>query len=194
MLFDIEDVLSGAIGRVFLLFVFLISATWLGSFIGGLALSFRHWDLLSGYVSFELSLLWESPGLLLNVWIVPNVGLLAMAAVYLMVTDGFGYAAWGIIVAVESLFAMLDRCMSFYNMTEAVVSWSSWLVLVVMAETGVCLVRNWKRNQWAREMMELSAENAMRRAERVANSPGTDKPDFPEDDDLELPHRADRDA
>ena len=191
MLFDIEDVLSSAIGRVFLLFVFVVSAIWLGSFIGGLALSFRHWDLSSGYVFFELSLLWESPGLLFNVWIVPNLGLLAMAAVYLMVTDGFGYAAWGTIVAVESLFAMLDRYMSFYNMTEAVVSWSSWLVLVVMAETGVCLVRNWKRNQWAREMMELSAENAMRRAERDADSPAAGKPDFPEDDDLEQPQHVD---
>lgn len=194
MLFDIEDVLSDAIGRVFLLFVFLISAIWLGSFIGGLALTFRYWDLSSGHLFFELSLLWESPGLLFNAWIIPNVGLLAMMAVYLMVTEGFGYASWGIIVAVESLFAMLDRCTGFYSMTEAIVAWSSWLVLVVMVETGVCLVRNWKRNRWAREMMELSAENAMRRAERGENSPAADKPDFPEDDDLEQPQHADRDA
>ena len=37
MQFDIEDVLAGVFGRIFLLVLFMLNAAWIGSIIGGLA-------------------------------------------------------------------------------------------------------------------------------------------------------------
>jgi hypothetical protein len=50
----------------------------------------------------------------------------------------------------------------------SLVAWSVWLVLRVMVETGICLTRQMRMSRRARQMAALSAENAMRRAEREA--------------------------
>lgn len=178
MQLDLEDVLSSVFGRIVLFAIYLLGAIWVGSMIGGLA-----WGVGHHGIAFlpSLSEWFLSPLLLINIWIVPNAAFLAIMGVYLMVSDDFSPAAWGIIVAVESLFVMLGWCLSFHDLKDAIVAWFLWVVLLTMAETGIWLIRAAKRNRWAREMMELNAENAMHRAEREARLHGGDAP---EDDDL----------
>ncbi len=177
MQFDVEDVLAGAFGRIILLFLFMLSATWVGSVIGGLAWFFGTWDLSPGELLAVPAVLWESPALLINLWIVPNVGLLAAAIVILLVSESYGFAAWGIIVGFESLFVMLGRGFDWLPRVN-LVAWSAWLVLLVMVETGVWLTRQMRTNRWAYQMAALSAENAMRRAEREAMA----RDDYPPED------------
>jgi hypothetical protein len=165
MRFDFEDILSGVLGRILVLFLFLVSATWLGSIIGGLA-SFTGKDNFGEIPT--IADLFMSPLLLINLWIVPNVAFLAIMVTYLLVSDEFGHVAWGVIVGFESLFVMLGWGLRFHDMKDTTLAWSCWLVLLVMVETGVWLDRQMRTNRWAREMAELSAENAMLRAQRAA--------------------------
>lgn len=167
MQFDVEDVLAGAFGRIILLFLFILSATWVGSVIGGLAWFAGTWDLSLGELLSVPSVLWEGPALLINLWIIPNAGLLAVAIVILLVSESYGFAAWGMIVGFESLFVMLGQGFDWLPRVS-LVAWSAWLVLLVMVETGVWLLRQMRRNRWVYQLAALSAENAMRRAAREA--------------------------
>lgn len=45
MRLDVEDVLAGEFGRFFSILLFVLSACWVGSMIGGLAWFFGTWDL-----------------------------------------------------------------------------------------------------------------------------------------------------
>ena len=167
MQFDVEDVLAGAFGRIILLFLFLVSGIWAGSVIGGLAWFFGTWDLSPGELLSVPSVLWESPGLLINLWIIPNAGLLAVGIVILLVSESYGFVAWGMIVGFESLFVMLGQGFD-WPLRVCLVAWSGWLVILAMVETGIWLVRQMRMNRWAHQMAALSAENAMRRAEPEA--------------------------
>lgn len=179
MQLDFEDIMASAVGRILILFVFFAGAVWLGSIIGGLACHVgfhRHHNLPT------LLELFMSPLLQVNLWIVPNVAFLALMTVYLLMADGVGHAAWGVIVGFESLFVMLGWGLKFEETKDTVLAWSCWLVLLVMAETGVWLHRQMITNRWAREMAELRAENAMRRAEREA-TPSREKAEAAPDAD-----------
>ena len=167
MQFDIEDALAGTFGRINLLFLFMLSATWAGSIIGGLAWYVGTWDLSPGELLSVASVLWEGPAMLINLWIVPNAGLLAIGIVILLVSESYGFAAWGIIVGFESLFVMLGHGFD-RSPRVSLVAWSAWLVLLVMVETGIWLAHQMRRNRWVHQLAALSAENAMRRAEREA--------------------------
>ena len=154
------------------LMIFIASSIWVGSVIGGLA-----WLLANaGHGSSPNDLLevLASPLLLINLWIIPNVAFLAVAVTILMIHGNFSYLFWGILVGVESLFVMLgetfgfDHAFGYHSTLKTVLVWFGWLILIVMAETGIWLFRNMRMNRWAQEMAALSAENAMRRAEREA--------------------------
>lgn len=166
MQLDFEDIMTSAVGRILVVFVFFTGAVWLGSIVGGLAC---HVGFHRHHVVPSMLDLFLSPLLQVNLWIVPNVAFLAIMTVYLFVSDGIGHAAWGIIVGFESLFVMLGWGLKFEETKDTVLAWSCWLVLLVMVETGVWLHRQMITNRWAREMAELRAENAMRRAEREAS-------------------------
>ena len=52
---------------------------------------------------------------------------------------------------------------------------STWLVLLVMAETGVWIISRWRRTIFLREIFGIGAENAMLRARRkIARKRDTD--------------------
>lgn len=172
MQLDFEDILAGTFGRLVLFSLFLLSAIWIGSTIGGLALVVGRWDFSFDALSASLDVLWWSPVLLINLWIVPNVAFLAAMMVYLLVSENTGYVAWGAIVGIESLFVMLGWAHHSSPAYHITVTWGAWLILLAMVETGIWLVRQMKMNRWAREMAELSAENAMIRAEREARIRG----------------------
>ncbi len=163
MQLDFEDIMASAFGRILVIALFFVSAVWLGSLIGGLACHLGH-DRHHGLP--DPGAIFMAPLLQINLWIVPNVAFLAIMMVYVFVGDGIGHAAWGVIVGFESLFVMLGWGLHLEEMRDVIIAWSCWLVLLVMAETGVWLHRQMRRNRWAREMMELRAENAMRNAER----------------------------
>ena len=181
MRLDFEDVLAGFFGRVVLLFLFLLSAIWAGCMIGCIARNVAEIDPASLSIGSPLELLEDflmSPLFLINLWIVPNVGFLALVVVVLFVSESYGFAAWGIILGFESLFFMLgSQFVHSGSSSSQWFAWISWAVLLAMVETGIWLVRQMRTNRWARAMAELSAENAMRRAEREAE--GTPPP--PED-------------
>jgi len=166
MRLDVEDVLAGEFGRFFRILLFVLSACWVGSMIGGLAWFFGTWDLTPGNLVFALAALWSGPALLMSDWMIPNFGLLVLGITILFVTDHTGYAAWGTIVGVESVFALLGTNYQHKPARVLVVAALSWLVLLVMVETGIWLIRHMRMNRWVRELAELSAENAMQRAER----------------------------
>lgn len=172
MQLDFEDVLAGTLGRLVLFSLFLLSAIWIGSAIGGMALVIGRWDFSSGGSLIDFGVLWLSPVLLINLWIVPNVAFLAAMVVYLMISENIGYVAWGAIVGIESLFVMLGWAHHSSPAYHITVTWGAWLILLAMVEIGVWLVRQMRMNRWAREMAELSAENAMIRAEREARIRG----------------------
>ncbi|MES2439006.1 MAG: hypothetical protein V4584_08060 [Verrucomicrobiota bacterium] len=165
MQLDFEDILSGAFGRIIALFLFIVSAVWVGSLVGGIAWMVGR----SGFSQLpSIFDLFMSPLLLINLWIIPNVALLAIMTSYLLVSDESGHAAWGVIVGFESLFVMLGWCLNFSGVKDTALAWSCWLVLLVMLETGIWLDRQMRTNRWAREMAQLRAENAMRIAQRTA--------------------------
>ena len=166
MRLDVEDVLAGEFGRFFSILLFVLSACWVGSMIGGLAWFFGTWDLTPGDLVFALAALWTGPALLISDWMIPNFGLLVLAITILFVTDHTGYAAWGTIVGFESVIALLGTRYQYKPASVLVVAALCWLVLLVMVETGVWLVRHMRMNRWVRELAALSAENAMQRAER----------------------------
>lgn len=166
MRLDVEDVLAGEFGRFFRIILFVLSACWVGSMIGGLAWFFGTWDLTPGDLVFALPALWSAPALLISDWMIPNLGLLVLAITILFVTDHTGYAAWGTIVGIESILALLGTSYQYEPASVVIVSTLSWLVLLVMVETGVWLIRNMRMNRWVRELAVLNAENAMQRAER----------------------------
>ena len=166
MQFDIEDVLAGVFGRIFLLVLFMLSAAWIGSIIGGLAWFVGNWDLSVSYLATEFPRPWACPVLLINHWFIPNVALLGAGIAILFVTDHLGYATWGIFVGLEAMFAMLGRSYSYKSVGELVLISLAWLVLLAMVETGIWLTRQMFMNRWAHRLAALSAENSMRRAER----------------------------
>lgn len=166
MRLDVEDVLAGEFGRFLLLVLFVLSASWVGGVIGGLAWFFGTWDLTPGDLGFAVTALWSGPALLISDWLIPNLGLLILGITILFVTDRTGYAAWGTIVGLESIFALLGTNYKHEPASVLVVASLSWLVLLVMVETGVWLIRHMRMNRWVRELAALSAENAMHRAER----------------------------
>lgn len=168
MQIDIEDVLGGTLGRICRLFLYLLSAIWTGSMIGAIAWAVGSGHFLHGFSALDLTEILSTPVLLLSVWIVPNVAFLAVAVTYLMVSDNQGYAPWGIIMGMESLFVVLGQQGSFHSSLLWMAAWTLWLVLLAMAETGIWLLKQAKTNRWAREMAALNAENALRRAEREA--------------------------
>lgn len=168
MRLDVEDVLAGEFGRFFRLVLFLLSACWVGGMIGGLAWFFGTWDLTPGDLAYALAVIWTGPALLVSDWLVPNLGLLALGITILFVTDHTGYAAWGTIVGLESILALLGTNYQYKPASVLVVASLSWLVLLVMVETGVWLIRHMRMNRWVRELAVLSAVNAMHRAERDA--------------------------
>ncbi|GAA5129431.1 hypothetical protein JIN84_03340 [Luteolibacter yonseiensis] len=171
MRLDFEDVLAGSIGRIVLTALFFISALWIGGLIGGLSWMVgmeTHWDLSD--VRGLLEAFYYSPLLLFNVWLIPNIAFLAIMLIWVLVNDGTGHLTWGLILGMESLFVMLGWCLDFDDPKKAIISWSCWLLLLGMAETGVWLHCQMMRNRWVRAMAELSAENAMLRAQRAAMS------------------------
>ena len=177
MQFDFEDILASSVGRVVAIALFFVCGIWIGSVIGGFALMVGMRDLPA---ATDVS--W-APLLLINLWLVLNVAFLAAMMIWVFVADGLGYLAWGILVGAESLFVLLGHSFGFgsRDFTETLVAWGVWLILLVMLETGVWLVCQWRRNIWARQLAELRAENAMIRAEREQLARETE---VPEDTDL----------
>lgn len=166
MRLDVEDVLAGEFGRFFHVVLFVLSASLMGSMIGGLAWFFGTWDLTAGDLVFALAALASGPALLLSDWLIPNLGLLVLGTTILFVTDHTGYAAWGTIVGLESILALLGTDYRHEPAGVLAVAAFAWLVLLVMVETGVWLIRHMRMNRWVRELAALSAENAIERAER----------------------------
>lgn len=168
MQLDIEDIMAGMLGRIFLLVLFMLSAAWVGSMIGGLAWFIGNWDLSARYFVSEFPRPWSCPELLLSDWSIPNLALLGAGIAILFVTEHIGFAAWGIAVGIESVFTMLGTSYRHTPVSNLILVSVAWLVLLVMVETGIWLIRHMRMNRWAHQMAALSAENAVRRAAREA--------------------------
>lgn len=171
MQLDLEDILAGTFGRIVVAFFFALSALWVGSVIGGVALTFGEYFNAPFELMKALMDVWASPRFLVNIYLIPNLALLAVAAGVLFATDRLGWISWGILVAMESSFVMFGLDYEYRSGVEIAVAWSVWLVLLAMVETGIWLLRGMQRNRWVRGLAALNAENAMRRAERESPDP-----------------------
>lgn len=127
-----------------------------------------------------LFLLPLSPMLLFNITIVPNAALLALMFARHLTNEGLGFFAWGMLVAAESVFALLSVAEEFRSFEDGVIILISWLAILFMVETGVWLIYQWRKTLWVRNLFEISAENSMRRAERDAAKAGLRNMDDPE--------------
>ena len=179
MLLELENLLARELVRFFHLVLFILSAVWVGSMVSGLAWFFGNWDLTPDDLLFAIAALWSAPALLMNEGIILNFGLLVLGTTILFLTDRTGYGEWGVIVGIESIFALFGKGYRYEPVSVLVITALSWLVLLVMVETGVWLIRHMRMNRWVREWAALSAENALHRAEREANArnPAGDEPD-----------------
>ncbi|RYD30799.1 MAG: hypothetical protein EOP87_15960 [Verrucomicrobiaceae bacterium] len=127
MQIDIEDIMAGAVGRILVIFLFLLSAVWLGSIIGTTAWQVGDYgfESLPDFGDLLMSMVMQ-----INLWIVPNAAFLAIMTVYLFVFDGTGHVAWGIIVGFESLFLMLGWCLHFEETNDTrsrgAAGWACW--------------------------------------------------------------------
>jgi len=173
---DLEDILGSVLGRIVLLFGYLATAVWVGSAIGAVARMVGDIDVAAGIYFPDFLDLWRAPYLLVNIWLVPNFAILAVAITYLMVTGNLGYAAWGIIVGIEALFAMTGYASDFYFSGNMLAAWISCLLLLAMLETGLWLIHKMQVNRWAQDLAMLRAENAMRRGEGDSPDPSGDPP------------------
>lgn len=165
MQIDIEDILAGTFGRILRQCLLFASAVWVGSMVGGLALvagiCVISWD--DGMM--QLPLVWASPVLLGSQWLVLNAVVLLGGLGYFLISEDAGFAGWGILAGLQSLFVVLGWSMDLEISRSIVVCWISWLVLLVMMEAGVLLIWQMLRNRWARQLALLEIENAHRRAE-----------------------------
>lgn len=165
---DPEDVLMAAVGSVFgKLFLFIV-AVWIGCTIGGAGIlagkAVEH-----GWYMHDAGRLLTAPFLLFSSWLVLNIPFVIFYLMRFIRGDGDGYFLWGLVIGVESFAVMLGWSGDFVQGGIArTVCWFSWLVLLVMLETGIWFIRHFMISRWAHEMAMLRAENAQRRAEREA--------------------------
>jgi hypothetical protein len=165
MRLDFQEVLAGTFGKLVVLTLLMMSAIWVGSLLASVALAMG--DGWTRRTSVPLNLV-AAPLLQFSPWILANVAILAAWGVILLITDRMGHAAWGSVVALESLFAMLGGGLKFSDPWDGAKAWAFWFILLAMFETGVWLAIQMRRNQSLRELAELRAQNAMRHAEREA--------------------------
>jgi hypothetical protein len=163
--YEADDLIAWLFDRQLSMFQFFASALWVGSMASGLALCVPFFFQLKFGMFFLVPL---SPMLLFNILIVPNAALLALMCARYLTNDGLGFFAWGMLVAAESVFALLSVAEELRSVHEGVLVLICWLVILTMVETGVWLIYQWRKNIWVRNLFEISAENSMRRAERDA--------------------------
>lgn len=165
---DIEDVFSAAfssmLGRL-VLFGIAILLACVPAFGGILAAGIVH----GMSFSFEvLGFLGYLPlCLILSPWAVLNIPFLLLYLMRFLRMEGDAYVDFGVLMGGESLVLMLDRATGDSSeWLELTVAWFTWLLLLIMAETGIWLIRQYFINLWARDLGILRAENAQRNAER----------------------------
>jgi hypothetical protein len=162
MKIDIGDVFASGIGWLFKQLFLFVASIWLGTFIGGAAVLAGR--LADGW-SFDTDYLAYSPVLLLSLWLIPNVCFLGAAIYWFVREETETTLACGILIGVESLVAVAGGVKWIHGWLPLTTTWTTCLVLIGMAGTGLWFFRQWQINRWAAELVALKAENAARRAE-----------------------------
>jgi hypothetical protein len=169
MQLDPEDVFAGTFGRIALRFLLFVSAVWIGSMVGGAALAIgSSLDSWRSALS-DIYWIWASPAFLVSTWLILNAFVLLGGLAYFMISESDGILAWGILAGLESFFVVAAWASELDKMESILLAWISWLVLLVMIETGVWLIRQMLTNRWARQLAILNMENSRNNAEREAN-------------------------
>lgn len=163
------DIWGGALGTIFRQSLLFASAVWIGCTIGGVALI--PGVMLGGGAMGErfYQMVLVAPMFLFSLWGIPNLFLLLSGLVYFIRSENAAYGAWIGLAGIESLVVMLGWAQDFAHGWLALSAvWTSWLVLLAMAATGVYFLRQWQINRWAHHLARIEAENAARRAAREA--------------------------
>lgn len=176
MQLDPEDVFAGTFGRIALRFLIFVSAVWIGSMVGGTALAIGNsWGSWRNALD-DVYWIWASPAFLASSWLILNAFVLLGGLAYFMISESDGFLAWGILAGLESFFVVVAWASDLDKMASIILAWVSWLLLLTMLETGVCLIRQMLTNRWARQLAILNMENSIKNAEREANR--SDDPSF----------------
>lgn len=169
---DVEDIFAGTLGSIILkIFLFLL-CMWIGSTIGAIALVvggiIEHG---SWHASGSFSSIWFTPLLGFRGWGLLNLPFLLCTFVFFVVTDHPGYRAWGIFTGAESLAVMVGWAHeTFDEWLPLVGTWTTWIILLGMFETGVWLIYQMRVNDWAHEIGLLRMQNQQRRTEEEITS------------------------
>ncbi len=164
---DVEDIFAAAIGGVFGRLVLFIVAIWLGCCIGGAGIVAGSMADAGTWRVNSILWLWAGPLLLFSAWAFLNIPILFYLLVRFVRGEGDSYFTWGLVIALDSLVVMLGWVQSFVNgWLPMSIAWATWLVLLVMLETGIWLIRQYLINLWARDLAMLRAANAQQRAQR----------------------------
>ena len=166
---DVEDIFAAAVGSVIGRFILFMIAVWVGCTVGGAGIVAGSIAEDWGWPADTIRWLWAAPLLLFSSWALLNVPFLIYWLMRFVRSEGDGYVAWGVVIAVESLVVMLGWLRDFvHGWLPLTVAWIFWFVVLVMAGTGLWMIRQHCINCWARELGMLRAANAQKLAEQEA--------------------------
>jgi len=165
MSFDPLDVFGGVVGSLFKRFLYFLTAVWIGSATGVVAL-IVSWLVGGAAPDFGMFLLMcLAPLALLNGWIALNFLTVAIGLAYSVRAVDPGYKGWMILAGAASLGVKLGWGLSG-KWLPLVAGWLSWLVLLAMLGAGVWLLCQYFATRWAHHLMYVQAETVVRGIER----------------------------
>ena len=169
MKLDFTDVFASGIGFLFKQIFLFVLAIWAGCTAGAISLIAAECVNSGKLIPDALAILIASPGLLLSVWIIPNLLFLGIAMFWFVRSDDRPYLSWGIVAGIEALAVVLGHLKEVADSwLPLTVVWVVFISLMGMVGTGLWFLRQWQINRWAGELTMLKAENAVRRSELKA--------------------------
>ena len=164
---DVEDVVVGAFSSMLGRLVLFGMALLFACVPVGCGVVAGKMVAAMGYSSGMLEFLPFLPlFLIFNSWAILNIPFLLIYLIRFARSEGDGYVEFGIVMGVESLVVMTGCTSGFAWGLNWVAAWIVWLLVLIMAATGIWLIRQYFMNRWAQQLGILRAENAQRNAER----------------------------
>jgi len=163
---DIEDIFLSAIGGVLGRGVLGLGAVWTGCFVSGVSLEASAF-LSHGFIAPDLLVVVLGPMSTNLLFLLLLLLVAAVSAGVFARLSEPGVIAWGGLAAGIALL-QVGLALSFdwcHGWLEVALVWFFLLLLLAMLGTALWFLDRWRRQRWARQIEELRAENAARRAE-----------------------------
>lgn len=169
MKIDFGDVFATGAGFLVKQVFLILMAIWLGCSMAAVALVAASvlGAIFGG--AFDADVFWyllASPGLLLSVWLLPNIIFLGFMVCRLLIySESTSLRTWGWLIGMEALFCLLSEGSSLFTRGEGGFAVLVFAGLITMLVCALKFLHGWQMNRWAGELVALQAENEMRRRE-----------------------------